>query len=225
MQNTWIWRSEKQGMGPLFFAAKAEKRAILIWCALFFVVIWRKLWESEQNPKTIMQKMWPVQPEKVWKSERNTYPDIYYCIADTLRLYRLASEEPEKRQRCQQQGNNAPAPGPVDRVSRKVYGAWQHSFVRLPKLLRDVWGISCAGRKWNGNQNEAGDRRTAHQKKRVIYEWNAELMYSRRWGTISLSFGFFCIGKHFTSRNNINVPWSDMKPTGAYMEGDNNEMV
>lgn len=25
-----------------------------------------------------------------------------------------------------------------------------------------IEGISCAGRKWNGNQNEAGDRRTAY---------------------------------------------------------------
>lgn len=50
-------------------------------------------------------------------------------------------------------------------------------------------------------------------------------MYSRRWGTISLSFGYLCVSKHFISGNNINAPWSDMKLTGAYIEGDNNEMA
>lgn len=51
------------------------------------------------QPKKHYLKMQPVQPEKEWNSERNTYPDIYYCITGTLRLHRLAPEKSEKRQR------------------------------------------------------------------------------------------------------------------------------
>lgn len=84
------------------------------------------------------EKIAPAQPEKEWNSERTTYPDIYYCITGTFRLYRLAPEEPEKRQGRQQQGNDAPAPRPADRVSCKIYSTWNHPLIRLPELLRDV---------------------------------------------------------------------------------------
>ena len=120
------------------------------------------------QPKKHYLKMQPVWPEKVWKSERNTYTNIYHCITDTLRLYRLAPEEPEERQRCQQQRNDASASRPAHRVSRKVYSTWNHSVLCLSELLRDVWGIPRIRRKWNGYQDETGDWRIAYQEKRVI---------------------------------------------------------
>lgn len=85
-----------------------------------------------------LYKIAPAQPEKEWNSERNTYPDIYYCITGTLGLHRLAPEKSEKRQRRQQQRNDASAPRPAHRVSRKVYSTWNHPLIRLPELLRDV---------------------------------------------------------------------------------------
>ena len=117
---------------------------------------------AEPQGSIYFGKIAPAQPEKVWKSGRTTYPDIYYCIADTLRLHCLAPEKPEKRQGCKQQGNHAPAPRPAHRVSRKVYSTWHYPLIRLPELLWNVWGISCIRRKWDGDQNETGNRRIAY---------------------------------------------------------------
>ena len=108
------------------------------------------------------EKIAPAQPEKEWNSERNTYPDIYYCITGTLRLHRLAPEKSEKRQRRQQQRNDASAPRPAHRVSRKVYSTWNHPVICLPELLRDVCSISRTRRKRHGDQNETGNRRTPY---------------------------------------------------------------
>lgn len=109
-----------------------------------------------------LYKIAPAQPEKEWNSERNTYPDIYYCITDTLRLHCLAPEKSEERQRRQQQRNDASASRPADRVSRKVYSTWNHPVICLPELLRDVCSISRTRRKRHGNQNETGNRRAAY---------------------------------------------------------------
>lgn len=54
---------------------------------------------AEPQGSIYFGKIAPAQPEKEWNSERNTYPDIYYCITGTFRLYCLASKEPEERQR------------------------------------------------------------------------------------------------------------------------------
>ena len=117
---------------------------------------------AEPQGSIYFTKIAPAQPEKEWNSERNTYPDIYYCITGTLRLHRLAPEKSEKRQRRQQQRNDASASRPAHRVSCKVYSTWNHPVICLPELLRDVCSISRTRRKRHGDQNETGNRRAAY---------------------------------------------------------------
>ena len=93
---------------------------------------------AEPQGSIYFGKIAPAQPEKEWNSERNTYPDIYYCITGTLGLHCLALEKSEKRQGCKQQGNHASASRPAHRVSCKVYSPWNHPVVCLPELLRNV---------------------------------------------------------------------------------------
>lgn len=63
-----------------------------------------EIYEKNQSRSVrllFLYKIAPAQPEKEWNSERNTYPDIYYCITDTLRLHCLALEKPEERPGCE----------------------------------------------------------------------------------------------------------------------------